>query len=274
MVVKETSNTKVIEFSSINELVKHNREGHYTSDFKNKKASGKTDEKMIVWCGTSSYGEAEDLLLHGWEYMAKELKSKIDVNLKATGYTQKSVYDVVGFTPSVPRYLQGIPTNMINAKRIPKKEKIITINKSISYSWKASRDEIIQESVRVLNLVNSLELQGYRVKLNIVWKVSNTQDVWGFGTSSGKLYVVKVNVKQPTQRLNMKQIAFPMVHPSMLRRICFKTIETDEWCNGKNFHIGYGIPNNTSEGITSGEYYIPAMEVKGEITNLEKYLVR
>lgn len=263
MIVKETSNTKVIEFSSINELVKHNREGHYTFDFMHKKASEKMDTDG--WYGTSSYAEAEDLLLHGWEYMAKELKSKIDVNMKATGHTQKSIYDVVGFTPSVPRYLQGIPTNMVNTKRIPKKEKVITINKSISYSWRISREEIIQESVRVLNLANALESQGYRVKLNIVWKVSNT---------SGKLYVVKVNVKQPTQRLNIKQIAFPMVHPSMLRRICFKTIETDEWCNGKCFHIGYGIPNNKSDGITSGEYYIPAMGVNSEITNIEQYLVR
>lgn len=266
MIVKETTRTKIVEFSSINELVKHNREGVIQSDFLSIMASKRKDKNN--WYGTSSYAEAEDLLLHGWEYMAKELKSKIDVNMKATGHTQKSIYDVVGFTPSVPRYLQGIPTNMVNTKRIPKKEKVITINKSISYSWRISREEIIQESVRVLNLVNSLESQGYRVKLNIVWKAGSNDRY------SNYMYVIKVNVKQPAQRLNIKQVAFPMIHPSMLRRICFKTIEIEKWCDGKNFHIGYGVPSNTPEYITSGEYYIPAMGIDREITNLEQYLVR
>lgn len=264
MIVKETARTKIVEFSSINELVKHNREGNVQSDFLLVRSSERKDKGN--WYGTASYAEAEDLLLHGWDYMAKELKSKkIDVNMRLTGHTQRPAYSVAGYQACVPRYLQGLPDSMIYSKRVPKKEKVITINKSVSYSCGVTQKQIIEESVKVLNAVNALESKGMRVKLNIIWKVRNNRRIYS--------YVVKVNVKQPSQRLNIKQIAFPLVHPSMLRRIFLRTMEVESWCNRKGFCSGYGCPDNTTENITKGEYYIPAIVLEEEITDIQKYQV-
>ena len=204
MIVKETARTKIIEFSSINELVKHNREGNIQSDFMSVRASERKNKNN--WYGTASYAEAEDLLLHGWDYMAKELKSKIDVNMRLTGHIQRPAYSVAGYQACVPRYLQGLPDSMIYSKRMPKKEKVITINKSVSYSGGVEQRKIIEESAKVLNAINELESKGLRAKLNIVWKVKDRRETYS--------YVIKVNVKQPSQRLNIKQIAFPLVHPS------------------------------------------------------------
>lgn len=263
MIVKETTRTKIVEFSSINELVKHNREGIIQSDFLSVMASKRRDKNN--WYGTASYAEAEDLLLHGWDYMAKELKSKIDVNMRLTGHIQRPAYSVAGYQACVPRYLQGLPDSMIYSKRVPKKEKVVTINKSVSYSCGVTQKQIIKESVKVLNAINALESKGLRVKLNIIWKVRNDRRMYS--------YVVKANVKQPSQRLNIKQIAFPLVHPSMLRRIFLRMMEVESWCNGKNFCNGYGTPDNTNENITEGEYYIPAIVSEKEITDIQKYLV-
>ena len=263
MIVKETARTKIIEFSSINELVKHNREGNVQSDFLLVRASEK--ENKNNWYGTASYAEAEDLLLHGWDYMAKELKSKIDVNMRLTGHTQRPAYSVAGYQACVPRYLQGLPDSMIYSKRVLKKEKVITINKSVSYSCNVKQSQIVKESVKVLNAINELESKGLRVKLNIVWKVKDRRKTYS--------YVIKVNVKQPSQRLNIKQIAFPLVHPSMLRRIFLRTMEVEKWCNGKGFYNGYGAPDNTTENITKGEYYIPAVVSEEEINDIQKYQV-
>lgn len=263
MIVKETARTKIVEFSSINELVKHNREGNVQSDFLLVRASER--ENKDNWYGTASYAEAEGLLLHGWDYMAKELKSKIDVNMRLTGHTQRPAYSVAGYQACVPRYLMGIPDSMIYSKRVPKKEKVITINKSVSYSSRVEQRRIVEESVKVLNVTNELESKGLRVKLNIVWKVKDRRKTYS--------YVIKVNVKQPSQRLNIKQIAFPLVHPSMLRRIFLRTMEVESWCNMKGFCSGYGCPDNTTENITKGEYYIPAIVPEEEINDIQKYQV-
>ena len=263
MIVKETARTKMVEFSSINELVKHNREGNVQSDFLSVRASERKNKNN--WYGTASYAEAEDLLLYGWDYMAKELKSKIDVNMRLTGHTQRPAYSVAGYQACVPRYLQGLPDSMIYSKRVPKKEKVITINKSVSYSSGVEQRRIVEESAKVLNAINDLESKGLRVKLNIVWKVKNRRRTYS--------YVIKVNVKQPSQRLNIKQIAFPLVHPSMLRRIFLRTMEVESWCNRKGFCSGYGCPDNTTENITKGEYYIPAIVSEKEITDIKKYQV-
>lgn len=263
MIVKETARTKIIEFSSINELVKHNREGNIQSDFMSVRASERKNENN--WYGTASYAEAEDLLLHGWDYMAKELKSKIDVNMRLTGHTQRPAYSVAGYQACVPRYLQGLPDSMICSKRVPKKEKVITINKSVSYSSGVEQRRIIEESAKVLNAINELESKGLRVKLNVAWKVKDRRKTYS--------YVIKVNVKQTSQRLNIKQIAFPLVHPSMLRRIFLRTMEVEKWCNGKWFYNGYGIPDNTNKNITKGEYFIPGIVSEKGITDIKKYQV-
>ena len=87
--------------------------------------------------GTNDYKEAENLLLYGWT----EESEKLNEMLKLKAIKEKSVkntYDVAGFQCSVPRYLQGIPTNMINQKVVTKKQKVITIKKNITYSYKVS----------------------------------------------------------------------------------------------------------------------------------------
>lgn len=263
MIVKETTRTKIVEFSSINELAKHNREGDVQPDFLLVRASERKGRNN--WYGTASYAEAENLLLHGWDYMAKELKSKIDVNMRLTGHTQRPAYSVAGYQPCVPRYLQGLPDSMIYSKRVPKKEKVITINKSVSYSCNVKQNQIIEESAKVLNIVNKLESEGIRVKLNVIWKAKNMRGEYS--------YIVRVNIKQSSQRFNIKQAAFPLVHPSMLRRIFLRTMEVEKWCNGKKFYNGYGTPDNTNKNITKGEYYIPAIVSGKEITDIKKYLV-
>lgn len=263
MIVKETTRTKIVEFSSINELVKHNREGNVQSDFLLVRVSERKDKGN--WYGTASYAEAEDLLLHGWDYMAKELKSKIGVNTKLSGHTQRPAYSVAGYQACVPRYLQGLPDSMIYSKRVPKKEKVITINKSVSYSCGVEQRRIIKESAKVLNAINALESEGLRVKLNVIWKTTSNRGRYS--------YIVKVNIKQPSQRLNVKQMVFPLIHPSMLRRIFLRTMEVEKWCNMKGFCPGYGRPDNTTENITKGEYYIPAVVSEEEINDIQKYQV-
>lgn len=152
------------EYNSISEFIQK-----INSRSQNPKMTSKQSKTgSFSFTGTNDYSEAENLLLHGWV----EESEKLNEMLKLKAIKEKSVkniYDVAGFQCSVPRYLQGIPTNMINQKVVTKKQKVITITKNISYSACVKKETIEQESIKVLQLVNNLEKQGYRVILNVTF---------------------------------------------------------------------------------------------------------
>lgn len=262
---KQQGNVYVTEFETITELAHFIETNEPYENFLNKKTGCDSVSGDYTFTQTNNFEEAKDLLLHGWEHGTKEIKKQVDVKQIMVSTKQKNVYDVVGYQCSVPRYLQGIPTNMINNKPVPQKNKVITINKMACYSYNVDKKTIIKESVKVLQLVNRLEKQGYRVNLNVI-----------FGTSKRNQVITKVRVKNASQRLNVKQVAFPLVHPSMLRRIIFAVWERSEECSYGGFEYGYGrVCNNyaLSKTLNKGEYLIPSVLSETEITDIEKYKI-
>lgn len=256
----------VTEFQNITELVHFIETEEVYPNFKNKIGGPDSISGDKSFTETANFEEAKDLLLHGWEHGTKEIKGRVEAKNTGTSMKQKTVYDVAGFQCSVPRYLQGIPTNMINKRIVSQKNKVITINKMCSYSACVSSSTIKTESVKVLQLVNRMEKQGYRVNLNVL-----------FGSEKGMTKsVVKLRIKSSAQKLNIKQTAFPLVHPSMLRRVVFAVWERSEECSKGGFEYGYGRPSGrgTYERILNkGEYLIPAELAETEITDIEKYKI-
>lgn len=265
--------TTVLEFTSIIDMVQFIQNNEVYPIFKQNygiEVSRLETEKQIGFTKTKSFDEALDLLLHGWEHGTKEIKNKVESKQTGVSMKQKSIYDVAGFQCSVPRYLQGIPTNMINKKAVPQKNKIVTINKSLSYGCKVQTSTIIEESVKALQLVNRLEKQGYRVNLNYIETV----------VEKGLKMAIKGRIKDSSQRLNIKQVAFPLIHPSMLRRILFAVFERCEECAMVNrFKDYYGFPFYDIEQIkktnvlNKGEIYIPPIVSEKEIIETEPYVI-
>lgn len=255
----------VTEFSNITELVHFIETKEAYPNFKNKAGGPDSISGDRSFTETRNFDEAKDLLLHGWEHGTKEIKGRVEAKNTDVSLKQRTVYDVAGYQCSVPRYLQGIPTNMINKKTVPQKNKVITINKMCSYSVCVSAETIRTESVKVLQLVNRMEKQGYRVNLNVL-----------FGSEKRNTSIIKVRIKSSAQKLNIKQTAFPLVHPSMLRRIIFAVWERSEECSYSGFEMGYGRPCGAYEykqALNKGEYLIPAELSEKEITDIEKYKI-
>ena len=218
--------------------------------------SVQSENGTYKFTGTNDYDEAENLLLHGWT----EESEKLNEMLKLKALKERSVkntYDVAGFQCSVPRYLQGIPTNMINQKVVTKKQKVVTITKNISYSTYVRKETIEEESVKVLQLVNSLEKQGYRVILNVTLITKSKNE--------NIILCNKVRIKNASERLNLSKVSFPMVHSSYLRRIMFRWIETFEYTT-KSFDTNYGVPVKcedfnkiTKNNKNDNEYFAEAL---------------
>ena len=263
---KQQGDVYITEFETITELVHFIETNEPYENFLNRENGCCSLSGSYEFTKTNNFEEAKDLLLHGWEHGTKEIKGRVEAKETGVNMKQKTVYDVAGYQCSVPRYLQGIPTNMINKKSVAQKNKVITINKSCSYMAMESAETIRTESVKVLQLVNRLEKQGYRVNLNVI-----------FGSVKRNTTVVtKVRIKTSSQKLNIKQTAFPLVHPSMLRRIIFAVWERSEECSYGGFEYGYGRVCDDyvlRKTLNKGEYLIPNILSETEIKDIERYKI-
>lgn len=226
-------------FSSLNEFYNYLCNTPFNSAFRwATHSSVETSAHKTKWTQTESFDEAVLLMKRGWSDMAQKLVNKLKVLDKKTAMVTKrrSVNSVAGFHPIVPLYLAGVPTSMVSYKMVPVKQKIVNITKLFNYSAGVSSETIIDESIKVLQIVKKLEAQGYSVNVNVA-----------FGSSSGgRNIAASIRIKNANERLNVSKLAFPMVHPSMLRRLMFRYIEVTPNAT-KGYAKGYGAPVSKSE---------------------------
>jgi hypothetical protein len=188
--------------------------------------------------GTKSYDEAIELFKNGWDDGCEKIIAALK-NLpkkEETTYINKTLYDIVGFQCSVARYLQGIPTNMVNKKLTPIKQKIVTLNKEVSYNCGYSSNEIMKWGAQTLRVIKLIEQLGFRVNLNICVSIY----------AGSHVEIVKVRIKNANERLNISKLAFPLTHTSMFRRLFFRYIETAPTIT-KNYLSGYGYSHDEHE---------------------------
>ena len=258
--MKETKHNKtaIREFTSVNEFENYITTSPLNEVFRWETLSSVKGTQSFT--KTKSYEEATSLFKNGWDSMAQNITHQLNVKKCQTldTHVQKVMFDVVGFQASVPRYLQGIPTNMVNKKLVPIKQKVITLNKDISYNAYTSTQDIIDASIQTLQLIKKIEAQGIRVNLNLI-----------FGAKADKnTEVVKIRLKSANERLNISKLAFPLVHPSMLRRLLFRYIEVAPTVT-KGFRWGYGYPLDGSQlkAYCKDEYVLPRL-FDGDITQI------
>lgn len=202
------------------------------------------------WTKTENFEEAVQLFKNGWSDMASKLVQRLKVIESKTEPMKKprNQLDVCGYQAVVPLYLQGVPNSMINKKMQPIKQKVITLNKSIDYHGGISSNTIVEESIKAMQIVKKLEAQGYRCNLNLV-----------LGTSQGYCrFFVKIRLKSASEKMNISKLAFPLVHPSMLRRLLFRFIEVYPKVTSGFVH-GYGTPATSYDmrDVFKGEYLLP-----------------
>lgn len=243
----------ITEYSSVGEFLQDINSKPNNEFFKNRHESQTKEDNDRGWYYSRDYARAEYIIKTGWDSAAEKMTKKVKMTsgAQSTVRSSRPAYGVVGSQASVPRYLQGIPTNMVSRQMTYSKQKVVTINKGISYSSRFSPETIINESVKALQIIQSMENAGQRVRLNVMWSVSD--DYRDYTT------VCKVCVKQPDERMNISKMAFPLAHPAMLRRFFFKWLETDNFTT-KDMGKYYGYPATQelkNQAMGENEYYIP-----------------
>lgn len=194
------------------------------SDFKS--ASALRDTK------TNSFEESLEIMQKGYSEPLKQIKAgiaKFDRN--SIGQKKRVTADIVGFIPIVPRAIIGRPDSMLNIKNQPQKQKMINLVYGFSALGNVSSDDLLKGGILFLSLVNQLEKEGYRIKIDLLRCTTvNTKDAIAY----------TVTVKEYSQTLNLLKLCYPLVHPSMLRRTSFRWCETLPNLTNKEYSVGYG----------------------------------
>jgi hypothetical protein len=246
--------THIKEFNSLAEFERYINETPLNSVFRWAEL-GSTQKLFAGFNKTNTFDEALDLLKHGWDDMAKIIEHKFQLTTKEVHpkTVMRSRFDVVGFQASVPRYLQGIPQNMINQTKVVQKQKVVTIVKHIGYRGDVKEYEIIENSIKALAIVKKIEAQGYRVNLDVISPASTP-----FGNN--ETIVCRIRIKSAGEKLNISKAAFPMVHPDMLRRMIFRFREVLPGVTDKAWKGSYGATlynvADVKKFLHEGEYYL------------------
>lgn len=191
----------------------------YNDIFKSsEKASQRPEGARRDFYHTKSYKESTELLKNGYQEPMEAMKKELlKIDKKTTHEKSRPFASVVGYAPIVPHAIMGLPLSMINQKRTPEKAKTIHLLYGFSALGNVRPSELIKGGTMFIGLLNSLEKQGFRVKLDIVrCTTSSETDAIGY----------TVNLKEYSQSLNLLKLCYPLVHPSMLRRTSFKWCET------------------------------------------------
>ena len=195
------------------------------------------------WRGDVSFKEAQDLLLHGYDKNIDAMVKRVGV-LQKEGSSRKTkrFADCVGYAPIVPNALMGTPNSMMNQKKVPIKNKVVTILYSPQVSCGVDASEVTEFGCKFINSVMNLERNGYRVRIDYV-------DCYTSEGNDKRQYVLRIPLKNEHQPVNIKRLSFPLTHVAMQRFLGFDWFEHVP----KSKYIGgLGAPlNRTSRGAQS-----------------------
>ena len=233
-------------------------------------------ERSGGWAGTRTYEEAMDLFNNGWDEKVAEIKKGLvqfeKANEKNVSY-QKSrpATSVVGFAPHVPNAILGLPNSMIMTESTPMKAKAVRIIYNMSMNANTDAEDILQAGLCVLKIAYSMEMKGYRVRI----------DVSPFTAKSGRENTsCVVCVKDWRQHIDIKKVAFPIANPAMFRRLGFRWIETTPNLTDTGYTGGYGQSFENAEEekkiltdagvLDEKDYYLNVPLAKRNSFNVDK----
>lgn len=246
-------------FNSIHSMIAALKSRPENDVFKGKPLSSIKDSYSFNM--THSLDEAYDLCQNGWDDKLSEVKKQFTAatrpNKNGTIDRRRAYNHVVGYAPNVPNAILGLPQSMITTDKQPQKVKVASIVYSPTGLCDVEAEDLVKAGIVVLNIVNQLELNGIRVNLVLQPKGS-------YG--SKQRTAMLVNVKDYRDPLNLRKLCFPMIHPSIFRRLGFRWLETVPGLTDRGYAFGYGHTETGNDGyketlvnagaIGKDDYYI------------------
>lgn len=265
-------NDIIERFNSIKELLStlDSRENN-----KYMRGEYQSERSPASFTGTKSYEEAVTLLRTGYLDPLKKIKMACrkvskDYSNATADVDRRQIRNMpIGYVPNVPNTLLGRPDSMINITNKPIKKKCINIIYANSASAFYDAEDFIEAGTSLISAINIIERSGTQVKLDVAFVTAKE-------TKQRICGVLKI--KGYGERFNLQKITFPLIHPSMMRRIGFKFLETVPGME-EDFSSGYGRSIDSKELAemfeTNNKTYILTMKDVGAMKGVDgvlKYL--
>ena len=201
----------VERFASAEEVVRVSSNRKIThGDYDNYRDNDRLNKRHY---GVDTWEEAEDLMLHGYAPFVKQLQSKLNFTAKGQGIRTQFRNDVVGLAPIVPLAIRGIPTSMMNAKKVIVPNKVVNIYfDKVAVCDKTSK-QIEEACSKFMSALIEVENQGYRINLYIT--EAHTE------TDGSNVDMMVIKVKDSNSPLDLQRISFPLAHTAFFRVIGF-----------------------------------------------------
>ncbi len=263
---QENKHTWLTQFGSMRELLDWNS-SPYKNVWRFERASGKSSSNFT---GTYNYADAEKLARDGWVKGAKNIKHYMDtffdrVSSKVqTTDIHRSIdpgimFDVGAFCAGQPDCWLTEEPRIVDGLG----NRVLVVNVHVTASAAVSASTISARGGAIVATVQALELAGYSVEVNAVHKITSVNTGTGYGDHDPNWnQETHIRLKASDQPINLEELAFVIAHPSMLRRILFRTIERcqdRELC--KKLSYNYGYPADVAE-VNQGDIYFPTMHAK------------
>lgn len=175
------------------------------------------------FCGTSTHKEADELLTNGDAFTAKIIEG-CNKNKRFNRTTNTIKQDFCGFVPNVGAVVSGSPLNMYNVKQTTyRNTKVLNIVYFIGASSDVDKQELAATGAKLLNIINTLEAQGYRTN---VFAARCIVPIINGKAHENSLLNLAVKIKDSGKHLNITKIAYPIAHPAFFRRHCFQWADT------------------------------------------------
>lgn len=228
--------TIICKYNSVGEMSAKLNAANATKYFEGRERS---KLKGGYYSGTETYDEADNLLLYGDKELQKLIEeagvSKMRTKLTGKG-TRREIYSsVAGFAAHVPNYITGVPTSMLNVRQKRTAVPVIDLYYNLSANYTQKAEEIAAASAKVIAAAMKIEASGIRLNIHTV----NASHV------NGDYVVSCCKIKSSGQTFDTLKMAYPMAHPSMLRRHFLRHVEVTKGVK-KAFVAGYGAAAETA----------------------------
>ena len=236
-------------YDNVGDFVEWLRKTPQTRKGKEYSCSTRTSDYTTSFAGTESFEAAQELLDNGDAKLSRMIMEQA-VNIKAksnTGYMRSSgiVSNPQGFVPNIGAYLTGHPNNMVNIRQTFKPMcKVLTIVYNIAVNSFTATNQMISAASKIACAISTLEAKGYRINVYICTYVKNFKSK---ASDNAVGFVMKI--KDAGKPLDTLRIAYPLAHPSMLRRHGFAFLERADF----KLPSGYGTPASVPSNILQRE---------------------
>ena len=188
------------------------------------------------------------------------MEQAVEIKAKSkTGYMRSNgiVSGPQGFVPNIGAYLTGHPNNMVNIRHTFKPmSKVLTIVYNCSVPAFVKTNQMISAASKVACAISTLEAKGYRVNVYVCSYVRNFSSK---AKNNAVGFIIKI--KDAGKPLDPLRIAYPLAHPSMLRRHGLAFYERASYALPGTYGAPVDVPRRELDMILSNYVYLSAENI-------------